>query len=215
MKAIIHYLKNINIVEFFAYVLLVFHTFVIVLESISIFNDVGFPILKILVVAVYSTCALLIIKFLINTHKSKGTNKLNGSYFDIDDSIVITKRKDMIDFLKSGVTYYSNGGKRGMSERGVCLYDNDNGGCCFIGRLLSADELLDVKDTASNSSSINTMIKNIGYVPERLKGFTIEFLSRCQSIHDDGGNWKEGKITDVGQNETNELIRNIISGYYD
>ncbi len=74
-------------------------------------------------------------------------------------------------------------GQRSVNANGVCLYRGPNGLKCAIGALITDEEY----DSEMEFKTISFLKER--FIPDRLKGVIIDFLSDLQNIHDDYANW--------------------------
>jgi hypothetical protein len=128
---------------------------------------------------------------------------------------VAERRQKMVDMLDEGVKYYTDGGKRGMHHGGSCVYDTGDGGKCFVGRLLTDEELAECGHKGLMSAGVHNLLSKLDKVPGKLVGINKGFLSLCQSVHDNGLNWDGNTLTNGGLLAVRGVKKNINDGTYD
>jgi hypothetical protein len=71
-------------------------------------------------------------------------------------------------------------------QTGVCAYRDGQGGACFVGLLLSDEEVID-RHGRLITGGVGSLIYD-GHLPERLKPHS-GLVQALQRVHDDADNW--------------------------
>lgn len=102
-------------------------------------------------------------------------------------------REEMANVVKDMCDYYSADPekRRGLNTDGGCVYDNEQGGKCAVGRLLSDQEIEAIKKAGQIDSDVAALAENM-QTDEiiSIAQFPIVFLELLQDIHDAGNLWK-------------------------
>ncbi|TXM69670.1 hypothetical protein [Methylobacterium sp. WL120] len=90
------------------------------------------------------------------------------------------------EIFDATIRYAATMPKRCMDISGCAYRNEENTSACFVGALLTDDEVLD-GDSNVVIGGVDTLM-NLAMLPDRLQPHT-KLLTNLQRIHDSGGNW--------------------------
>lgn len=114
------------------------------------------------------------------------------------------KQLTKLEIIEETVKYYSEDvNRRAMNKEGGCMYKNNEGEMCAVGRcLIDAEEFarfegwVDALDIEFNLESI---------LKDQYTGHTIDFWKDLQDLHDNPMNWNPDALTKEGRDFVNHL----------
>lgn len=116
------------------------------------------------------------------------------------------------EFLLDTIKYYSEDTSRRCVSEGRCTYSpkalNKNSKGCAIGRWL--DKELQLKLDTFEESSVQSG-KVFDKLPKWMQGMGIYFLQHVQDLHDNGNNWNESGLSQLGKDAVNKIIDCILN----
>lgn len=129
-------------------------------------------------------------------------------------------KEDMIWLLNDTVEYYSENTKRRcQGEAGGCFYNPASVGLehisdgCAIGRWMTPVQKQSADAWLGGTVGVSELPPEL--MPEKLKKYSIKFLSAIQNLHDSNLNWDERGLTRYGEREVNDILNGIKIGRYD
>jgi hypothetical protein len=133
-------------------------------------------------------------------------------------------KQEYIDLLEETVQYYSEDtSRRGKDDRFfMCVYITDNGQKCAVGRCMIeeyAEEFSNEGDVYELEDEVRTTYgeKLDSVMQDEYKGYSTEFWSALQSLHDSEKFWDDEGLTEKGEERVEEILNCIEQkryGYY-
>lgn len=105
------------------------------------------------------------------------------------------------EWLIAETISYFNSNNRSVSDSTACMYLNDNGHKCAIGRYLI--KYSEVIENTSVGSAIRQYPKMF---PKWMLQMNPKFLIKIQVLHDDWNNWYEDGLSDKGWIKVKDLF---------
>ena len=104
---------------------------------------------------------------------------------------------------------------RCLDDGGLCMYTNDQGKHCAIGRfLLPEHQTLEFANVHINENveNIEGVINLDDVLIPEARGFSVPFWNDLQVLHDGQYYWSETGLTDRGENFYHEILSRYVSG---
>lgn len=119
--------------------------------------------------------------------------------------------QDYLNLLKETVEYYlTDGVNRALDSEGDCKYYT-KGDMCAVGRCLvnpkDKDNILG--GTSDVDSLLNRFSDNI--FKKQYRGYSLNFWSKLQRLHDGEGYWVDGKLSHSGEAKEKDINQWIIN----
>jgi hypothetical protein len=129
-------------------------------------------------------------------------------------------QEEMLWLIDDTEKYYlEDVNRRCVDDSEVCYYSPDSAGKqdisdgCAIGRWMSPKQKLEAGDNKYTLISVTSLPERL--IPDKLKGFTREFLQEIQLLHDLDGHWNDTGVSRMGKGFIKNLKDKVQSGVYD
>jgi len=121
-------------------------------------------------------------------------------------------RAKLTKVLKEGYAFYNLDPRsnRGL-ETGSFAFETEEGKNCFVGRLISAGDMQEIRKRGASNKSV---VDVYGYT-ESLHQYPVKFLQECQNLHDIDSNWAVFGANVNGLTAFNRILEDIDLGVYD
>lgn len=134
------------------------------------------------------------------------------------------------EIINETVEYYRKN-PRSLDQSGKCVYQSPEGNMCAVGRCLDWDKykeniinanqdgLIDLiyecKVLPSGRSIDNNESVLDPILAERYRGFSLEFWSDLQVLHDTASYWEDTSLSKGGEVYLQDIIQKAINGKYE
>lgn len=135
----------------------------------------------------------------------------------------------MQEILDETIEWYSVPGRRSVDVMGDCMYLNEDGNMCAFGRCAIDPKILKERSAAGIMMPTDTDFGLVGngiriqnedkiiqevyidtVLKEQYRGHHGAFWKRLQQLHDFVSYWRDGGLTETGQEFVNKKIKPII-----
>lgn len=106
--------------------------------------------------------------------------------------------------INQTVKFYSEDpSRRALNENGGCVYRNDEGNKCAVGRCFNEKKANFLSDLDAKSYDKEYCLDN--HLKKKYKGHSIEFWDDLQGLHDSSYCWNSQGLTEQGKAEVKRL----------
>tara|TARA_R110000796_G_scaffold10289_2_gene34341 strand:+ start:3732 stop:4112 length:381 start_codon:yes stop_codon:yes gene_type:complete len=124
--------------------------------------------------------------------------------------------KSKLEILEETIEYYTTQqNSRSLNKQGECVYNNEDGSHCAVGRCFTEKYKAQGSDFEFNEyKGVEDLNKKEGkldsFLSEEYKGHEVKFWNELQQLHDSEYNWKEDFIL---SEKGNAFARKLIEKY--
>jgi len=124
-------------------------------------------------------------------------------------------KQEYLDLLDETVKYYSEDpsrrAARDLNGRNVCKYLTTDGRKCAVGRCLETYDASIESWSVTNKSNYDFIVKE-EYFFEKYRGFSRNFWSELQLLHDGKQYWTNKGLSEYGEKEVSRIRKLIEEG---
>ncbi len=95
-----------------------------------------------------------------------------------------------------------------------CVYYAEGKQGCAIGRLIADKDLCRRLDKEKPSQNGVFRPRIFEQLPEEVKAYSQSLLGKLQELHDNSSNWDEEGLSDDGQEEVDQILKEVEEGLH-